>query len=444
MAGGKKRRTGKGGGSAKRRRAALPGSLNAPQLFGVDRMVHSVLANADELLDVEDPLEAEDWASGILGVTYKLPAPFEVREEVERSFGPALVKGAERMRSAAGIAVLCALAGVTGDEFGAREAAARMAARGVPRPRWADVVGTPGFLGGYTVADPFGDQIGYHLLFAYPGRAPHLLMALYDENLGGIIKDAFVAGLREDSDVRGMLEADPDVVVEDVDPEKAAARIRGAIGSGDLFIDNDWTDDFKHNRALVLSRMRLLQPAEPGESEEPEEPLDDESRDRLIDEFFATGDTPRDETSVGILDHCLMARCDYGDGDPLRWSPIAVELFMLDYVPRKASLSDVQIAELPDVLRAWVRFCLTKRGLEERFIVEAEEAVGEYAGEYQKSVRDPADFGPAKAISQAMTADGVDLTDQSAVDAWLADFNSRPDEERCRILGPPPEQQGAG
>ncbi len=436
MAGGKKRRSGKGGGGAKRR-GAPSSALNTPEIFGVNRMVRSVLANADELLDVEDPLEAEDWASGILGVAYKLPAPFEVREEVERSFGPALVKGGERMRNAAGMAVLCALGGVTGDEIGAREAAARMAAGGVPRPRWADVVGTPDFLGGYTVADPFGDQIGYHLLFAYPGRAPHLLMALYDENLGGIIKDAFVAGLREDSDVRAMLEADPDIVVDDVDPVEAAARIRSAIGSGDLYIDNDWTDDFKHHRALVLGRMGLLPPGEHGE---PEEPLDDDTRDGLIDEFFAAAGMSRNKTRVGILDHCLMARCDYGDGDPLRWSPIVVELFMLDYAPRKANLSEAQIAALPGVLRAWVRFCLTRRGLEERFIVETEEAVEAHVEEYQECVRDPANFGAAKAISRAMAADGVDFMDQSAVDAWLADFNSRPDEERYRILGPPPER----
>jgi len=398
--------------------------------------VTAALAHADELLAIDDPLEAEHWASTILGMSYKLPAPFEAREELERSFGPRLVRRAEGMRTATGLAALCALAGVTGDEFGARQAASRIAARGVPRPRWADVVGSPDYLDGYTVADPFGDQIGYYLTFAYPGHGPHVLMALYDENLGGIIKDAFVAELRPNSDPRTLLEADPDVAIEGVDPAAAAARIRSAVEIGDLFVDNDWTDDFRHTRALLLARMRILPQTEFGE---PAEPLDDESRERLIDEFLAATRMQRRTATLHILDQCLIARCDFGDGDPLRWSPTVVELFMLDYLPRKANLGKSEITALPRVLTAWVRFCLAKRGLDERFIVETEKAVADFTQEFRKSMADPTTFGPAKAMFQALQADGVDITDQDAVDAWVKAFDARPDEERFRILGPPDE-----
>jgi hypothetical protein len=40
----------------------------------------------------------------------------------------------------------------------------------------------------------------------------------------------------------------------------------------------------------------------------------------------------------------------------------------------------------------------------------------------------------ARAATDAMRAAGVDLSDQKAVDAWVADFNSRPLEERERFL----------
>jgi hypothetical protein len=410
------------------------GSARDP--FGIEPLVRAALAHADELLLIDDPLEAEHWASTILGVWYKLPAPFEAREELERSFGPRLVRQAEGMRNATGLAAICALAGVAGDEFGAREAASRMATRGVPRPRWADVVGSPEYLSGYTVADPFGDQIGYYLTFAYPGHRPHVLMALYDESLGGIIKDACAAELRDDSNPRTLLEADPDVAVEEVDPVAAAARIRSAVETGDLFIDNDWTEDFRHTRALLLARLRLLPRTE---LTEPAEPLDDESRERLVQEFFAASHMQRRTATLHILDHCLTARCDYGDGDPLRWSPTVVELFILDYLPRKANLGKSETTALPRVLTAWVRFCLTKRGLDERFIVQTEHAVADLTREFRKSMADPTTFGPAKAIFQALQADGVDVTDQNAVDAWISAFNARPDEDRFGILGPPGE-----
>jgi len=403
----------------------------------VDGLVRAALNGAGELLTIDDPLEAEDWASGVLGAFYKLPVSFDVRERLERSFGPAIVQAAERKRNATGLAVLCALAGVTGDEIGAREAAARMAARGVPRPRWAEAIGTPDYLGGYTVTDPFGDQIGYYLTFRYADRQPHMLMALYDENLGGIIKDAFVAELREGADPRGLLESDPDVTVQDADPAEAAARIGHAVATGDLFVDNDWTADFKHTRTLVRARMRLLPVVE---LPEPPEPRDDEAREALIQEFLASplasSLAPRQDETLRIVDHCLIARCDFGDGDPLRWSPTVVELFMLDYLPRKVSLSPGEIDALPEVLTAWVRFALTKRGLDKRFVAEAAEAVQTLTEEFREVVSDTDNFGPAKAIMNALQADGIDVTDQRAVDAWLADFNAQPEEERHRFFGP--------
>lgn len=398
-------------------------------------MVGDILKAAGELLTLEDPLEAEAWASEVLGMFHKPPLPLELRETVERSLVPALVRGAERRRNATGLAALHALAAVTGDEAGARQAAERMASHGVPRPRWADAVGAPEFIEGWTAADAFGDQIGYYLVFRYPERPPHLLMALYDENLGGIIKDAFVATPREGEDLRALVSSDPDVTVADIDVADAAARIARAIATGDLFVDNDWTPEYNETRALLRSRMRLLSPATSAERPQPPERPDEEAQEALVQEFLASPQAPRRDETLPIIDHCMMARCDFGDGDPLRWSPTVVELFMLDYLPRKATLNFAEIGALPEVLTAWVRFALSKRGLAERQIVETERAVKEFAGEFRDAVTDPENFGPAKAITNAMRADGVDIADQPAVDDWLAEFNARPEQERRRFFG---------
>ena len=430
------KRSGKSRRSGAKRSGARQGSTHpaagAGDPLSVDGLVRATLADAGGLLAIDDPLEAEQWASDVLGVFYKASAPFEVRERLERSLGPALVRGAEGTRNATGLAVLCALAGVTGDEIGAREAAARMAARGVPRPRWAEVIGTPAFLGGYTVSDAFGDQIGYYLTFRYPGRRPHVLMALYDENLGGIIKDAFVGELREGGDPRALLEADPDVLVRDADPAEAAARIGRAVAAGDQFLDNDWTEEFKRTRALALARLRLLPIVE---CPEPPEPPDDQAQEALVQEFLASPLAPQSDETLPIVDHCLIARCELGDGDPQRWSPTVVELFMLDYLPRRVSLSAEEIEALPEVLTAWVRFALTKRGLEERFVGEAADAVQAFTAQFREAMADGDNFGPAKALMSALRADGVDPTDQQAVDAWLAAFNARSEEERDRLFG---------
>lgn len=236
---------------------------------------------------------------------------------------------------------------------------------------------------------------------------------------------------------------EPGVVIREVDPEEAAGRVLDAISVGDLFIDNDWSDDFRYGRALLLSRVLHQLPDDEdallGDELDDElyvEPLDDDARDGLIQEFLASPFSAGVPQATAIVDHCLVARCDFGDGDPLRWSPTVVELFMLDFLPRKVTLSDDEIAALPDVLTAWVRFALTRRGLEQQFIDEAAQAVHDCLEELDEVMADESNYGPAKSIAQALKADGCDVMDQDAVEAWLEEFNSRPEEDRRGFFGP--------
>ena len=96
-----------GGGARRQTRATDP--------YQIDGLIGTVLKGGRELLEVEDPFDAEHWGSMVLGLFYKMPVPFEVSQEVERSLLPRLVQGAERMRNRAGLAVLCALASITGE-----------------------------------------------------------------------------------------------------------------------------------------------------------------------------------------------------------------------------------------------------------------------------------------------------------------------------------------
>jgi hypothetical protein len=400
----------------------------------VDGLVRAVLRAGDELLAVEDPLDAERWASHILGTFYKPPIPLSAREELEATIGPAILEGAEDLGGPVGLAILLALASVLEEDLReeAAQAAERLRAQGIPEPSWGPVIGRPAFEGAWQLADPYDDQLAYFATFRYPDRPAHVVTALRDENLGGIIADAAVGVPTKD--IRRRAERRPDARVSDADPGEMASRITEAIRTGDLYLDNDWTEGFRHHRALLLARMRLL-PAAP--LPEPPEPPDEEARSALLARFLASPFAPKDPGPevASIVGHCLDARCDYGDGDPLRWSPIVVELFMLDFLPRKATLDAAEIRALPEVLTAWVRFALTERGLEERWIAETERAVRRFAPEFRRAVTDPSRFGPAKRLAQAMLADGVDLTDQRAVDAWIRAFNARPDEEREAFFG---------
>lgn len=241
-------------GPGKRRRVTAKRPTSFPSFDG---LLRDMMKGADELLGIDDPLEAEEWASSLLGVFYKPELPFDLAEEVRRSLAPTLVRVAEARRDAAGLAALYALAAVLGDDdAGARLAAGRMASRGIARPPWADVIGRPECLRVVAVTDVFDDQTSYHFTFAYPERTPHLVLALYDENLGGIIKDVIVGTPRGGLDPLSPYAGEPGVVIREIDAAQAAARVLAALETGDLFVGDDWGDDFRYGRALLRAPAR--------------------------------------------------------------------------------------------------------------------------------------------------------------------------------------------
>ena len=58
----------------------------------------------------------------------------------------------------------------------------------------------------------------------------------------------------------------------------------------------------------------------------------------------------------------------------------------------------------------------------------------ECAPEFESAMEDRESSDAVRAATDAMRAAGVDLSDQKAIDFWIADFNSRPLEERERFF----------
>ena len=54
---------------------------------------------------------------------------------------------------------------------------------------------------------------------------------------------------------------------------------------------------------------------------------------------------------------------------------------------------------------------------------------------FAERATDPTLRGPSGALIAAMAAEGVDIADWHAMQAWIAEFNDRPFEDRDEILG---------
>ncbi|HYH31070.1 MAG TPA: DUF6398 domain-containing protein, partial [Pseudonocardia sp.] len=101
-------------------------------------------------------------------------------------------------------------------------------------------------------------------------------------------------------------------------------------------------------------------------------------------------------------------------------SPVAVEILLVDWVPRKIVADVPYLAEVPGVLRAFIRFAHDERGIRPELTAEALAAVDEYEPEYQEIVRTPRPQGPAALLAALGVADPSDLGEDLGEDLLLA------------------------
>ena len=95
------------------------------------------------------------------------------------------------------------------------------------------------------------------------------------------------------------------------------------------------------------------------------------------------GDT---EDLVGTL---IWFATDYGPGDPLRWSPVSVEIVMADWFPRKVRADRRYMGRMPDVLRSFIRYAHEVRSIPSHLTEETLEAVARWEPEYRRAVARP-------------------------------------------------------
>ncbi|MBV9379117.1 MAG: hypothetical protein JO242_00400 [Streptosporangiaceae bacterium] len=223
--------------------------LKPADAFGV------VLSEAHDVLSqVDEPVDAELWGSDMIGA---LSGSAEETEAVMDTLTTALVPAAEEAATPEALALLRIFGaiGSPGLRAAATGAADRVAAKGVPDPRWAGTIGAPEVGECWHYGDVGGRQESVTMSFAY-GDKRHALSVLIDHGRGGKVKDAWVG------DTDGMLEktwlaaeSDPLVVFETIEPADARDRLRRAVAAGECPEQPDQADDVAAHRALLHARL---------------------------------------------------------------------------------------------------------------------------------------------------------------------------------------------
>ncbi|MGH2723678.1 MAG: hypothetical protein ACRDI0_05330 [Actinomycetota bacterium] len=397
----------------------------------LEDLAGKLLQDGAELATLDDPLRVEFEVSGFLALIRMVAG-----DDPEPVLTEVLVPRLERAGTPVARALLLAMAALSGADLAraCREASDRLGRAVVPGPPWEPEVGHPRFAGAWRSTEAYGDQYGLLILLEYPPRRPHLVTAIIDHNLGGIVKDASVA--EDGPGVLARWRSAPELTLTPVTAEEAGLTLLRAVQETDRTIDAPITDGSVGMRSLLAAVARRMAGVEAAPAEEPPQPMSPEERDRLAEEFLASREAGGLPPAAGeVVDTLITYRAEWAGDDPLRWSPTVVELFLLDWIPRKAILDEDALGAVPDTVRAWVRFAGQRRGLAKDLVKETAAAVDRFEAEFRRAARDETAASPAKSLVRAMQREGVDPTDRDAVARWVEDFNTRPYEERRRLTG---------
>ena len=402
---------------------AFPSAEDAQREAVISRLFDSVLRSArSQLLRADSPLAAEVWGSGLLSVWDGLPAGFGDGTASGGAFTDALIRHAADLGTAEGLAVLAALAAVgpTRVATRARTSAAALEQAGIAAPAWSGVAGTAVPTEAWIGSDVYGDQEIVIVGFAYPGFADdpgHSICVLVDHTERGIAKDAYPAAPLAQTLARWREAEGDGIGLRPASLPEVAARLADALVATD-FTDNAGTEGrtLGEMRALLASRLNTMPPAAAVGVEE----LDADGREWLVAEFLGSPEAAGllSEPAAVTVCHSLIAyRCDYGDGDPLRWSPTLAGLCLLDHFPVRVSLDEPDLGLVPDVLAAWVGFAARRRRLPEGALARILDVVDSCREDFPVVMGDASRYSPAKRAAMDVLNRGIDLTDD---EAWAA------------------------
>lgn len=342
-----------------------------------------LLALASSLLTALDPRQADPFA-----------------DRSETATGPSreeLIGSLLQVRLPETSALLGAIAEFTDDEVEQRRIRRELADRPHKPPRWLRRLAPPRVVRALEMSHVLrdGDNV---MLDVRTGNDDVLTALVYiDHNLGTLVKDAFVVdeplATLEDR-FRELAADEPDTTFTELDLADARARISEAIELAAITYPPLESETWPACRPVVEWVLRHLPEGGTGYVR-PDWP--EEARDTLVEEFLASPQAPDVpvEDARDLAHVMVWFACDYGPGDPLRWSAVAVEIFLTDFLARKALFAQKTLRRGPKVLDAFVRFAHDQRGIRGELTAETLEGIQRHAPELRRQLGgEQAGFGP--------------------------------------------------
>ncbi len=388
---------------SRRSRPTRPKQRTAKRRRPQRRREPDLVERIADALDGDDPLELLELASTLLDVVdRRSDHPF--RPDPDRPTREQLLESLFAAPLSETSALLTAVAALSGDDVLRRRVSREIADRAHALPEWlAEVSKAVAEPEAVEVTHALGDGDDVLVSVVLPGGHPLTAVVFIEHNSGSIVKDAFVVPGPLDeivATVRAARGSDSDLADRPLSPADAKVRITEAVKRGARTFPPAETETWPACRPLVEWMTSLLPDGGTGyeRPEWPDDAVDDLARRFRASPFAEGVDDPDD-----LLSSLLWFGTDYGPGDPMRWSPTAVEILLVDWIPRKIVADVEHLTRAPDLLRAFIRFCHHERGIRPGLTEETVAAVDEFEPEYQQLIRSDRLQGP-EALLAAMGA----------------------------------------
>ena len=262
-----------------------------------------------------------------------------------------------------------------------------LGARTQPMPAWVTDLDSAEVTRVELMTHVLGDGDNYLLEVRFAGGERISPIVYVDHNLGTVVKDAFVIPESLDAVVdryEHLMEEDQSI--DPHDPSLARAELTQAIENGDKLFPPLESDEWPQCRPLVEWVVRRL-PIGEGLAEAVE--WSDESLSELIDGFFGSdrGRALDGPQAHHLLQMLVQFGLEVGPGDPLRWSPVNVEILLTDWWPPRLADDQSEPDQALSLLRAWIRWCHGRRRLREVHTIDTLSAVDSWEPAFRALVK---------------------------------------------------------
>jgi hypothetical protein len=367
------------------------------------------VADARRALGERSPFSLLVMASGLIEATAVGPlASFGGRSsqspEPLELFGSFVESGLPQLR-----ALAVAAATIHGDPATARTLKALVGGDVTGGPVWLSTMGQIAITEVVVQRDPLDD--GENIVIGWKWADGHEAVAVVyvDHNMGTLVKDGFV-GPTTVTRLTELAARGPHIETMPMAAADARERITEAIWKFDHTVPPLETDSWPSCRPLIEWIVGHLPEGGTGYVV-PE--WSDADQSRLVEEFlsstFAVLDGFNDVEVRSHLHPILWFGCGYGTGDPLRWSPVSVEVVLADWYPRKILGATVGEAErFLHVLASFIEFAHDRKGIPADLRAETIRAIARWRTTFLDEIAKPGRTRESNAVRLARIAAGFD------------------------------------